>query len=371
MAAPSSSPARLREASPAKLRASSAARAPSGSPCSQAALLRQRGELGPSRASFQVRIPRPSPTARPIVDCDPASRIGLALRRSSDVESSRGLAGCRRRSSSASLPAPAELSANNAAARLVVAEVDGNARRRTPVAQWNREEEKQAVRTALERDLSPERHAALIIKAGDRVSAVDDLCGATAMLGAIQDAMDDTNPKTVKLTVSRNLEDVLAPAALSPPSSPENLSTSSEPLKRPLRPPLPTAAVSAPQRSCGAPPLPSAAAAQRFGRTPSASPARRAVASSASSACGSSDESPPSGRSWGGSRPRSGGSLSGCGSDTTASTRASSLAERSSPISAGAKFISGTPSVRDRRARSGSSRGSRALRGSLPLLPLC
>merc|ERR1719335_1897320 len=90
--------------------------------------------------------------------------------------------------------------------RLLVADVDINPRNRTPVAQWNAKEERQAHRGDYE-------YCSLAIQPGDRIGAVNDMATATAMLSEIQYAMSDTSPKTINLKVSRDISDVMRPSS--------------------------------------------------------------------------------------------------------------------------------------------------------------
>lgn len=143
---------------------------PSSCP-SQAVLLRDRGDLCGKRASFKVELNEPTPLALQMDN--PLSRIGLDLRH-----------------------APA-------AQRLVVAEVDKNPRRKTPVGRYNLAEERRSNRD------KDEKHANFALLPGDRLRSVNDVGGGTAMLAELEGAVSVTTPKKVNLAISRNLTDVL------------------------------------------------------------------------------------------------------------------------------------------------------------------
>lgn len=145
----------------------------------QASLLRIRGNLRDTRTSFNARLSKPSPVRHSVVrpgDTGLMKRSGMDLHR---IE---------------------------VKPRLLVADVDIHPRNRTPVAQWNASEERQAHRGDYE-------YASLAIQPGDRISAVNDFATATGMLSEIEDAMSMTHPKTVNLTVSRDISDVMTMGA--------------------------------------------------------------------------------------------------------------------------------------------------------------
>jgi hypothetical protein len=150
---------------------------------SQARLLRNRGDLGCTRASFNVQLAEPSPIVRPgelHKDAEPVfaqggwGRTGLQLKRA------------------------------QSSSRLVVTNVDKDWRRKTPAARWNHQEEQQAHRG----DYEYVSHA---IQPGDRIKAVNDWGNATGMLGELQNAGSYTLPKKVDLEISRDIADVLQP----------------------------------------------------------------------------------------------------------------------------------------------------------------
>jgi len=141
---------------------------------SQANLLHGRGDLRGKRGSFEVKLERPSPGALQ-TEC-PFGRIGMDLRRSEMTE------------------------------RLLVAGVDTNPGRKTPVARWNTAEERQAVRT------DQESHISLALLPGDRLCAINGVNGETAMLAELAEAMSSTCPREMNLAISRNIADVMAPS---------------------------------------------------------------------------------------------------------------------------------------------------------------
>eukprot|EP00439_Symbiodinium_sp_Y106_P065236 s1259_g10.t1 len=156
----------------AKLRASSLP--------SQAGLMRMRGDLRGTSARFRVQLDKPSPAT---IYSDPISRIGMEVKR------------------------------HDSKARLIVNDVDENPRQRTPVAQWNTAEERQADRG------DEEQHASLAIKPGDRIKAVNDHNSATLMLSELQEAAKPEEPRPVNLEVSRDISNVLAPSPPKPKTS--------------------------------------------------------------------------------------------------------------------------------------------------------
>lgn len=141
---------------------------------SQAKLLNGRGDLRGKRGSFDVKLERPSPGA--LQTESPFGRIGMDLRRSEVPE------------------------------RLLVTGVDTNPRRKTPVARWNTEEERQAIRG------DEECHQSLALLPGDRLRAINGVNGKTAMLAELVEAMSSTSPREVNLAISRNISDVMAPS---------------------------------------------------------------------------------------------------------------------------------------------------------------
>eukprot|EP00931_Biecheleriopsis_adriatica_P090977 TRINITY_DN64888_c0_g1_i1.p1 TRINITY_DN64888_c0_g1~~TRINITY_DN64888_c0_g1_i1.p1 ORF type:complete len:312 (+),score=52.25 TRINITY_DN64888_c0_g1_i1:47-937(+) len=163
---------------PSRLRASSC---PSQAALqSQADLLRQRGDLRGTSARFQVQLTKPSPA---IIHAEPITRLGM------------------------------EVKPHESRSRLVVEDVDRHPQQRTPVAQWNTSETRQAVRA------EGERHQNLAIKPGDRIKAVNDQNSATLMLHELSEAADQADPKVVNLEVSRDISNVLAPSPQRPGSA--------------------------------------------------------------------------------------------------------------------------------------------------------
>lgn len=183
----------------AKLRASSLP--------SQAGLMRMRGDLRGTSARFRVQLDKPSPAT---IYSDPISRIGMEVKR------------------------------HDSNARLVVNDVDENPRQRTPVAQWNTAEERQADRG------DEEQHASHAIKPGDRIKAVNNHNSATLMLSELQEAAKPEEPRPVNLEVSRDISNVLAPSppkpktsasvpALIPEGGPSSMSRPPKPPRSPAR----------------------------------------------------------------------------------------------------------------------------------------
>lgn len=154
---------------------------------SQAKLLRGRGDLRGKRGSFDVQLERPSPGALQ-AKC-PFDRIGMDLRRAEVPERSPVA------ENGEVTPATSK--------RLLVTSVDTNPRRKTPIARWNSEEERQAIRT------DEESHRSLALLPGDRLRAVNGVTGQTAMLAELVDAMSSTSPREVNLNISRNISDVM------------------------------------------------------------------------------------------------------------------------------------------------------------------
>jgi len=161
-------------AAPLKARAMASSRTRAVSCPSQAKLLNGRGDLRGKRGSFDVKLERPSPGAL-MTEC-PFGRIGMDLRRCEVPE------------------------------RLLVAGVDTNPSRKTPVARWNTQEERQAIRT------DAESHQSLALLPGDRLRAINGVNGKTAMLAELVEAMSSTSPRDVNLAISRNIPDVMAPS---------------------------------------------------------------------------------------------------------------------------------------------------------------
>lgn len=160
---------------------------------SQARLLRERGELRKTSFSFNAALPPPAPNAR-------TKGLGLEVVRSDERVRHRE-------------PSPA----------LLVAEVDNDPRKSTPVAEWNIREERQAYRS------EEEQHASLAIKAGDRICAVNGTSGDdVAMAELLADAADIDSPKAVNIRLQRARSDVLDPASpqASRPREKENRSSS-------------------------------------------------------------------------------------------------------------------------------------------------
>eukprot|EP00435_Cladocopium_sp_Y103_P070491 s203_g35.t1 len=147
---------------------------------SQANLMHQRGDLRGTSARFKVQLDKPSPAT---IHADPLARLGLEVKR----DSSRS--------------------------RLVIEDIDMHPRQRTPVAQWNTAEERQADRGA------EEKHCSLAVKPGDRIKAVNDLNSATLMLSELQEAAKPEEPKKVSLEVSRDISNVLSPSSPKKPPS--------------------------------------------------------------------------------------------------------------------------------------------------------
>jgi len=157
---------------------------------SQAKLLHGRGDLRGKRGSFDVKLERPSPGALQ-TEC-PFGRIGMKLRRAEVPER---------------LPVAEDGEETpDTLQRLLVAGVDTNPRRKTPIARWNTQEERQAIRT------DEESHRSLALLPGDRLRAINGVNGETAMLAELVKAMNSTCPREVNLAISRNISDVMAPS---------------------------------------------------------------------------------------------------------------------------------------------------------------
>jgi hypothetical protein len=143
----------------------------SSSCSSQAQLLRRRGDLRGRRTAFNVKLAKADHLA--LQAENPLDRIGLDLRR------------------------------GRMPARLLVADVDKNPRKRTPVAKWNTEQERAADRS------EEEQHASFALLPGDRLRAINEVNGETAMLAELMDCVNFTSPKAVDLAISRDISDVM------------------------------------------------------------------------------------------------------------------------------------------------------------------
>lgn len=143
------------------------------SSCNQAKLLHGRGDIKGKRASFDVKLPSAGLLAQQFTT--PCRRIGLDLRR--DIPE-----------------------------RLLVAGVDTDPSQKTAVARWNCKEERQSKRG------DGETHASMALLPGDRLKAINDISGGTAMFAELEEAMNATIPKEVSLAVSRDISGVWAPS---------------------------------------------------------------------------------------------------------------------------------------------------------------
>lgn len=170
-----------------------------------------RGDLRGQRAAFKVKLDKPNPLA--LQAENPLERLGLNLRRDA------------------------------ASSRLLVADVDKHPRKKTPVAHWNCEEERRANRS------EEERHASFALLPGDRLRAINDINGGTAMLTELVECMSFTSPKAVDLAISRNISDVLmlppqrstsgdAPAPIRPPRLRQQADCTKLPATPPRTPPI-------------------------------------------------------------------------------------------------------------------------------------
>lgn len=228
----------------------------SASAPTQADLLRGRGNIQTTRTTFEVPLQKPIGAAR-IIDTSGQNRLGIDVRR------------------------------GEVAQRLVVADVDRNPRHRSAVARWNKNEERLARRGELE------RHRSHAVRPGDRIKAVNDRAGETAMLKELLGSASITKPKELNLAISRDVTDVLKPqqdtglppGVLSPPPpefalrrggvhpSPGALAIAAaatvEP--RPATPPKPSSSPLGRQRRPSAPSLssPSGAGHGQWGAMPS------------------------------------------------------------------------------------------------------
>eukprot|EP00434_Breviolum_minutum_P042972 symbB.v1.2.038272.t1/scaffold5903.1/size22538/1 len=140
----------------------------------QANLMHQRGDLRGTSARFKVQLDKASPA---VIHADPLARLGLEVKR------------------------------DNSRTRLVIEDIDVHPRQRTPVAQWNSAEERQADRGV------EEQHCSLAVKPGDRIKAVNDLNSATLMLSELEEAAKPEEPRKVSLEVSRDISNVLSPSS--------------------------------------------------------------------------------------------------------------------------------------------------------------
>eukprot|EP00747_Dinoflagellata_sp_TGD_P164577 gnl/TRDRNA2_/TRDRNA2_184690_c0_seq1.p1 gnl/TRDRNA2_/TRDRNA2_184690_c0~~gnl/TRDRNA2_/TRDRNA2_184690_c0_seq1.p1 ORF type:complete len:293 (+),score=38.31 gnl/TRDRNA2_/TRDRNA2_184690_c0_seq1:94-972(+) len=193
----------------------SAAIRPSSCPAQmpQASLLHGRGDLLGTRARFEVNLEKPSPTVQCKRKGHCIDRVGMDLKRDTSKQ------------------------------RLVVKHVDDHPRRRTPAAQWNLAEERQATRG------DSEWHQNLAIKKGDRISAVNKISTDAAMFQELEQAMSHTSPKAVNLELSRDITEVLKPSTApttTRPSLPKIQSPPTRDTKLSTRPPRP---VDVPRRS--------------------------------------------------------------------------------------------------------------------------
>mmetsp|Transcript_8767 Transcript_8767/g.15794 ORF Transcript_8767/g.15794 Transcript_8767/m.15794 type:complete len:315 (-) Transcript_8767:69-1013(-) len=200
----------------------------------QAALLKGRGELGNARVRFDTKLAKPSPGVGPRGEKAAITRIGM------DVV--RGDQQCK---------------------GLMVAGVDDDPRMRTPVAQLNKAEERSANRLE-EKNL----HYMHDIQPGDRIRGVsaeatqelnleetisempkfERTMSATAMLAQLQEATSFTQPKGVKISVSRDLRDVMQPTGprLLPPGAAAS-APSQTPFAAPKQQPPPPVPAGAPE----------------------------------------------------------------------------------------------------------------------------
>lgn len=137
-----------------------------------------RGDLQNTSARFRVQLDKPSPAT---IHADPLARLGLEVKR------------------------------DNSRSRLVIEDIDQHPRQRTPVAQWNTMEERQADRG------EEEKHCSLAVKPGDRIKAVNDLNSATLMLSELEEAAKPEEPRKVNLEVSRDISNVLSPSPAKKP----------------------------------------------------------------------------------------------------------------------------------------------------------
>jgi len=164
---------------------------------SQARLLHGRGDIKGKRASFDVKLPSAGLLAQQFTT--PCQRIGLDLRR--DIPE-----------------------------RLLVAGVDTDPSQKTAVARWNCKEERNSNRG------DGERHVSMALLPGDRLKAINDVSGGTAMFAELEEAMNATIPKDVSLAVSRDISGVWSPAPARAPSPARLPRTQGTPPTRPRLP---------------------------------------------------------------------------------------------------------------------------------------
>jgi len=165
--------------------------------------MRERGDLESGRGRFCVQIPKVRPIVRFKNDEPAFARIGMNVAK------------------------------DHSKSGLVVLKADHGLQKKTPIAQLNKEEERQAARD------ESEVHASFAIRPGDRIREVhaealdkslknfgqchaeqEDEPGmdkktmsASAMLAELNAATSETSPRVVNLSVSRNLENVLRPCS--------------------------------------------------------------------------------------------------------------------------------------------------------------
>jgi len=157
----------------------------------QARLLKNRGDLFKTTYTFGASLPAAGPNAR-------EKGLGMEVTRSRNFSVSGKLK-----------------------ASLLVADVDSNPSRSTPVADWNIREDRQACRGG-------EHHASFAIRRGDKICAVNGFQGDDdAMEDLLIAASDIDSPKPVRLSLQRARSDVLCPEGLpSPHMLPPRLPTS-------------------------------------------------------------------------------------------------------------------------------------------------
>lgn len=218
---PSSTSSRRCSSSPAGMRRSASEANPT-----QAQLLRERGDLEQGRGRFCVQLPKVRPIVRSNKDEPNLSRIGMSLEQQPSTSG------------------------------LVVLEADHGLKKKTPVAQFNKEEERQA-----ERD-ECEIHVSYAIKPGDRIREVhaEDLTktlktlgtchaeqpeepgmdkktmSASAMFAELNTATSETSPRVVNLAISRNLENVLRPCSVQRDSRPSSRAETPRQTESPTKP---------------------------------------------------------------------------------------------------------------------------------------
>lgn len=158
----------------------------------QARLLKKRGDLFKTTYAFHASLPAAGPNAR-------EKGLGMEVVRSCNFSGSGKLR-----------------------ASLLVADVDSNPSRSTPVADWNIREDRQACRSG------EEHHASFAIRRGDKICAVNGFQGDDdAMVDLLVAASDIDSPKPVSLRLQRSCSDVFCPEGLpSPHMLPPRLPTS-------------------------------------------------------------------------------------------------------------------------------------------------